>query len=76
MWAIGRVKPYERNPRRNDDAAEAVARSIAEFGFRVPIVVDAEGVIIAGHTRLKAAERLGLAKVPVTLTTTESGSSE
>ena len=64
-WDIGRVTPYERNPRRNDDAVEAVAASIREFGFRQPIVVDAEGVVIAGHTRLKAARHLGLAKVPV-----------
>jgi site-specific DNA-methyltransferase (adenine-specific) len=65
MWAIARIKPYERNPRRNDDAVASVGRSIGEFGFRVPIVVDAEGVIIAGHTRLRAAESLGLARVPV-----------
>lgn len=65
MWDIGRVKPYERNPRKNENAIDAVAASINEFGFRVPIVVDGEGVVIAGHTRLKAAEKLGLAKVPV-----------
>jgi DNA modification methylase len=65
MWDIGRVKPYERNPRKNENAIDAVAASINEFGFRVPIVVDADGVVIAGHTRLKAAEKLGLAKVPV-----------
>jgi DNA modification methylase len=65
LWTVDRIRPYEKNPRRNDDAVEAVARSIREFGFRVPIVVDGEGVIIAGHTRLKAAARLGLVKVPV-----------
>ncbi|MBX3405020.1 MAG: ParB N-terminal domain-containing protein [Phycisphaeraceae bacterium] len=65
QWSIERVRPYERNPRKNEGGIEAVARSISEFGFRVPIVVDAQGVIIAGHTRLKAAERLGLSKVPV-----------
>jgi len=65
MWEIGRVKPYEANPRKNDGAVEAVARSIEEFGFRVPLVVDGDGVLIAGHTRLKAAEYLGLDKVPV-----------
>jgi DNA modification methylase len=65
MWAIGRVKPYERNPRKNEGAIDAVAKSIAEFGFRVPIVVDRAGVVIAGHTRLKAAEKLGLKEVPV-----------
>jgi DNA modification methylase len=59
------IKPYENNPRLNDDAVEAVAASIREFGFRQPIVVDAEGVIICGHTRYKAALKLGLEKVPV-----------
>ena len=62
---IGSVKPYEKNPRVNDDAVEKVAESIREFGFNQPIVVDAEGVVIVGHTRLKAAESLGMKKVPV-----------
>ena len=61
------VHPYESNPRINDDAVEAVAASIAEFGFRAPIIVDANHVIIAGHTRLKAAKRLGMPKVPVVI---------
>lgn len=64
-WAIDRVKPYDKNPRDNAAAVDAVAKSIEQFGFRVPIVVDADGVIIAGHTRLKAATKLGLAHVPV-----------
>jgi DNA modification methylase len=59
------VKPYPGNPRQNDAAVDAVAASIKEFGFRQPIVVDAEGVIICGHTRYKAAQKLGLEKVPV-----------
>ena len=59
------LKPYEGNPRINDQAVDAVARSIREFGFRQPIVVDADNVIIVGHTRWKAAKQLGLAKVPV-----------
>ncbi|MGH8191981.1 MAG: DNA modification methylase [Rhodanobacteraceae bacterium] len=59
------VKPYEQNPRMNDQAVEAVAQSIREFGFRQPIVVDADGVIIVGHTRWKAAQKLGLETVPV-----------
>ncbi len=59
------IKPYDKNPRRNDDAVDAVAKSIGDFGFRVPIVVDRDGVVISGHTRLKAAIKLGLAKVPV-----------
>ncbi len=65
MWPLAKVKPYEKNPRKNEGAIDAVAKSIEEFGFRVPIVVDGDGVVIAGHTRLKAAEKLGLEKVPV-----------
>ncbi len=59
------LKPYPGNPRQNDDAVDAVAASLREFGFRQPIVVDADGVIICGHTRFKAAQKLGLEKVPV-----------
>jgi hypothetical protein len=59
------IKPYESNPRLNDDAVDAVAASLREFGFRQPIVVDTDGVIVCGHTRYKAAQQLGLAKVPV-----------
>ena len=59
------IKPYERNPRRNDDSVQAVANSIKEFGFRNPIIVDADNVIIAGHTRYKAAKKLRLKTVPV-----------
>jgi len=62
---IDDIRPYEGNPRVNDQAVDAVAASLAEFGFRQPIVVDADGVIIVGHTRWKAAKKLGLAKVPV-----------
>ncbi|MBL9118594.1 MAG: ParB N-terminal domain-containing protein, partial [Phycisphaerae bacterium] len=62
---IESVRPYERNPRINDAAVDAVVHSIREYGFRQPIVVDAEGVVVCGHTRLKAAVRLGLSKVPV-----------
>ncbi len=65
MWPLDKVKPYEKNPRKNEAAIDAIAKSITEFGFRVPIVVDANGVVIAGHTRLKAAHKLGLAEVPV-----------
>ena len=57
--------PYANNPRLNDNAVDAVAASIKEFGFKVPIVVDGENVIINGHTRLKAAHKLGLTQVPV-----------
>lgn len=59
------VHPYEKNPRFNDDAVDAVAKSIAEFGWRNPIVVDKDHVVVCGHTRLKAAQRMGLAEVPV-----------
>ena len=62
---IGELHPYENNPRVNDDAVPKVAESIREFGWQQPIVVDADGVIIAGHTRYKAAQELGLATVPV-----------
>lgn len=56
--------PYENNPRKNDDAVDAVAASIKEFGFKVPIVIDENNVIVAGHTRLKAAQKIGLKTVP------------
>ncbi len=62
---IADVIPYERNPRINDDAVEAVAESIKEFGWRAPLVVDEHNIIICGHTRLKAAQHLGLDTVPV-----------
>ena len=65
MRKLSEIKPYEQNPRVNDNAVDAVAGSIKEFGFRQPIVVDAEGVIVCGHTRWKAAQKLGLEKVPV-----------
>ena len=63
--SIADIKPYPNNPRINDDAVDTVAGSIKEFGFRQPIVVDTDGVIICGHTRFKAAQKLGLEKVPV-----------
>ncbi len=65
MWSLDRIKPYENNPRINDDAVADVVQSINEFGFRQPIVVDTAGVIIVGHTRFKAAKQLALAEVPV-----------
>lgn len=58
------IKPYEKNPRKNDQAVAYVANSIKEFGFKVPIVIDSDGVIVAGHTRYKASKKLGLEKVP------------
>ena len=62
---ISTITPYDSNPRINDNAVDAVAASIREFGWKVPIVVDADGVIICGHTRYKAAMQLGMEKVPV-----------
>lgn len=57
--------PYSNNPRRNDIAVDMVAKSIEEFGFKNPIIIDENNVIIAGHTRLKAAEKLGIIEVPI-----------
>lgn len=65
MWPLVRLHPYANNPRRNDEAVPAVAESIATFGFKVPIVARPDGEILAGHTRYKAALRLGLKEVPV-----------
>lgn len=65
MKAIDELIPYINNPRHNDDAVDAVASSIKNFGFKVPIVVDGENEIVNGHTRLKAAKKLGLEEVPV-----------
>ncbi len=62
---IDEVKPYPNNPRNNDDGVEAVANSIKEFGWQQPIVVDKDNLIIVGHTRYKAAKKLGMDKVPV-----------
>lgn len=64
-WNIEDVKPYENNPRKNDEAVEKVANSIKEFGWQQPIVVDKDGIVIVGHTRLKAAQELELDEVPV-----------
>ncbi len=61
---LDELKPYENNPRFNDDAVEYVAKSIKEFGFKVPIIIDKNGVIVAGHTRYKASLELGLEEVP------------
>lgn len=61
---LNEIKPYEKNPRKNDEAVRYVANSIKEFGFKVPIVIDKDGVIVAGHTRYKAAKELGLESVP------------
>ena len=61
---VDEIIPYEKNPRINDAAVDAVAQSIKEFGFRVPIVLDKNNVIITGHTRLRSAKSIGLTEVP------------
>lgn len=65
MMRLDELYPYENNPRINDAAVPAVKESIKEFGFKVLIIVDAAGTIIAGHTRYKAAQELKLEEVPV-----------
>jgi len=64
MMGLDEIKPYEKNPRKNGEAVKYVAESIKEFGFKVPVVIDNKGVIVAGHTRWKAAKKLGLDSVP------------
>ena len=64
MKQVSVLQEYENNPRNNDEAIKAVANSINEFGFKVPIVITSDNVIIAGHTRLKASVSLGLEEVP------------
>lgn len=66
---VDEIKEYENNPRINDVAVDAVAASIKEFGFKVPIVIDKDNVIIAGHTRLKAAKKLNMGKCRALLPT-------
>lgn len=62
---VEEIIPYENNPRNNEEAIEYVANSIKEFGFKVPIIIDKDNVVVAGHTRLLACESLGIEKVPV-----------
>jgi DNA modification methylase len=66
-WPVDRLIPYARNPRKNDAAVEQMCGAIKEFGFRIPIVARSDGTVVDGHLRLKAAQRLGLADVPVAL---------
>ena len=58
-WKLADIKPYENNPRKNDDAVDAVAESIRQCGYRAKIIIDENGVILCGHTRLKALQKLG-----------------
>ena len=62
--SVDSIKPWDKNPRFNEDAVEPVAKSIEEFGFNVPILINEDGQIIAGHTRLLAAQKLGMKEVP------------
>lgn len=64
---IKELKPYENNPRKNDDAVKYIANSIKKFGFRNPIIIDKDNTVICGHTRLKAAKKLKLKTIPCTL---------
>lgn len=61
---IDSIMPYENNPRRNDDAVKYIQNSIEKFGFKVPLVIDNNNVIVCGHTRYKAAKALGMESVP------------
>src|SRR5262245_30170723 len=65
LRSIEQITPYPAHPRQDDEAVEAVAKSLREFDLRPPIVVDADGVIVGGHTRFKAAQKRGLHQVPV-----------
>ena len=64
---IADIKPYENNPRNNEAAIQYVANSIKDFGFKVPIVIDKNGTIITGHTRVLAAKKLGMKTIPCIL---------
>lgn len=64
MVSVADIIPYENNPRENTEAVQYVAKSIKEFGWKVPIVIDSEGVIITGHTRYLAAKQLGIMEIP------------
>ena len=66
-WPIGKFIPYQRNPRKNDQAVDRMAASIQEFGLKIPVLARSSGEIVDGHLRLKAAQKLGLSEVPVIL---------
>jgi ParB-like chromosome segregation protein Spo0J len=67
IWAIDRLVPYARNPRKNDKAVNRMCASIQEFGFKIPCLVRSDGEVVDGHLRLKAARKLGLSEIPVIL---------
>src|SRR4051794_35371226 len=64
-WALGRLIPYARNPRKNDAVVDKMVGSMKEFGFKIPVLARSDGEVIDGHLRLKAARQLGIAEVPV-----------
>lgn len=64
MKDINEIVPYGKNPRKNDKAVDAVANSIKEFGFKSPVIIDRNNTIVCGHTRVKAAKRLGMVEIP------------
>src|SRR5216684_8031638 len=66
-WPLSRFVPYARNPRKNDHVVDKMVASIKEFGFKVPVLARSSGEVVDGHLRLKAAEKLGIAEVPVIL---------
>lgn len=61
---IEELTPYDNNPRLNDSGVDALAESIKQFGFKVPVIIDKNGVVVAGHTRIKACKKLGIKDVP------------
>ena len=67
MHDVDAIIPYENNPRDNDNSVDAVIESIKNFGFLVPIVIDKDNVLVAGHTRIKALKKMGIKQVPCIL---------
>jgi hypothetical protein len=67
QWAVDRLVPYAKNPRKNDSAVDRMCESIGEFGFKIPCLVRSDGEVVDGHLRLKAARKLGITEVPVIL---------
>jgi ParB-like chromosome segregation protein Spo0J len=65
MWAIERIKPYARNPRKNDAAIDRMAEAIRTYGFKIPVLIRGDGELIDGHLRWKAAVKMGLREIPV-----------
>jgi hypothetical protein len=66
-WPLEKLKPYAKNPRKNDQAVARMAKAIEEFGFTVPVLANSSGEVIDGHLRIKAAKALGIGTIPVVL---------